>query len=103
MSLRDRVARALGERGAAPALPLQLAAGSVESLAAAIGRLRPREEGWIALSNAQRLFSAMEPRYAFGEMDDAGRARIAAFAERAGASFSIKPVEWRVYFTRMSG
>jgi hypothetical protein len=27
------------------------------------------------------LFSAMEPQYAFGEMDDAGGASIAAFAE----------------------
>jgi hypothetical protein len=88
-------------RDATPSSPPQLDASSTSALSEAIRRLRPREEGWIALSDAQRLFSAMEPQYAFGEMDDDGSARIASFAERAGASFSIMPVEGRVYFLRL--
>jgi hypothetical protein len=83
-----------------PESPRELDAGSVAALAAGVSRLRPREQGWIALSAGQRLFSAMQPDYAFGEMDEEGRASIAAFAGRAGASFSIMPVEGRIYFTR---
>ena len=86
---------------ARPESPRQLDAGSVSTLAATIGRLRPREQGWIALSAGQRLFSSMQADYAFGEMDEEGRASIADFADRAAASFSIMPVEGRIYFTRL--
>ena len=84
-----------------PESPRQLDAGSVSTLAVTIGRLRPREQGWIALSAGQRLFSSMQADYAFGEMDEEGRASIADFADRAAASFSIMPVEGRIYFTRL--
>ena len=83
-----------------PNSPRQLDESSIAALAAGISRLRPREQGWIALSAGQRLFSSMQPDYAFGEMDEEGRANISAFADRAGASFSIMPVEGRIYFTR---
>jgi hypothetical protein len=85
---------------AMPGSPRQLDASSVPALAATISRLRPGEQGWIALSAGQRLFSAMQADYAFGEMDEAGRTSISAFADRAAASFAIMPVEGRIYFTR---
>jgi hypothetical protein len=84
-----------------PKSPQQLDASSVSALAAMINRLRQREQRWVALSAAQRLFSAMPADYAFGEMDEEGRASIAAFADRAAASFSIMPVEGGIYFTRL--
>jgi len=86
---------------AMPGAPRQLDASSVPALAATISRLRPGEQGWIALSAGQHLFSTMQADYAFGEMDEAGRAGISAFADRAAASFSIMPVEGRIYFTRV--
>ncbi len=84
-----------------PESPRELDASSVAALAAGVSRLRPREQGWIALSAGQRLFSAMQADYAFGEMDEEGRASIAGFADRAAASFAIMPVEGRIYFTRL--
>jgi hypothetical protein len=87
-------------RAATPTSPPQLDAGSGSTLAAAVRRLPRQERGWIALGDGQRLFSAMPTQYAFGDMDEQGRAKIESFAGQAGASYSIMPVEGRIYFTR---
>jgi hypothetical protein len=48
------------------------------------------------------LFSPMDDQYAFGEMDQVGRMRLAAFAAESNhrSDFDFMPVEGRVYFTR---
>jgi hypothetical protein len=44
----------------------------------------------------------MDDQYAFGELDDQGKANLTAFAARSEhrASFDFMPVEGRIYFTR---
>jgi hypothetical protein len=101
MGLIGRVLNwALDVRGATPRSPPELDASSISALSAAIRRMQPQERGWVTLSAGQRLFSPMENQYAFGEMDDEGRVKIAAFANRAAANYSIMPVEGRIYFIR---
>jgi len=48
------------------------------------------------------LFSPMDDQYAFGEMDQIGRAHLPAFAAQSEhrSTFDLMPVEGRVYFTR---
>lgn len=54
------------------------------------------------MQEARQLFSAADDQYAFGEMDEQGKTRLADFADRNGASFDIMPIEGRIYFTRRS-
>jgi hypothetical protein len=44
----------------------------------------------------------MDDQYAFGEMDEIGRANLVAFAAQSEhrSTFDLMPVEGRVYFTR---
>jgi len=82
--------------------PRRLSATSASELSASIKGLPPGERGWITLPEAQRLFSPMDDQYAFGELDDQGKANLTAFAARSEhrASFDFMPVEGRIYFTR---
>jgi hypothetical protein len=61
-----------------------------------------RERGWISLSEAAHLFSTMVPEYAFGEMDEEGKRRIAEFAAACRCEVQFMPAEGRVYFRRRS-
>src|SRR6516165_4326638 len=45
------------------------------ALSASLRALPVGERGWITLSEARALFSPMDDRYAFGEMDEVGHAR----------------------------
>jgi hypothetical protein len=69
-------------------------------LTASIKVLPYDEPGWITMKEAKVLFSQKDDEYAFGEMDEAGKGNLAAFA--AGATppclFEFMPVENRVYF-----
>lgn len=71
-------------------------------LSASIKLLPLGERGWITLREAAALFSRMDDQYAFGEMDEQGKANLAAFAgqreHRCDVQFA--PVEGRVYFIR---
>ena len=80
----------------------RLNAIDVFALSASLGALPDGERGWITLSEAQDLFSPMDDQYAFGEMDETGRARLAAFAAQGEhrSSFDLMPIEGRVYFAR---
>ena len=51
---------------------------------------------------SRALFSPMDDRYAFGEMDEVGKSSLAAFAAESDhrSAFDLMPVEGRVYFTR---
>ena len=72
---------------------------SEAALAVSIGALVQGGRGWIALAEAWRLFSSMDQLYAFGELDEEGRARLELFAQRNHCIIDIMP-EGRVYFTR---
>jgi hypothetical protein len=49
-------------------------------LSASLERLPIEEPGWITMQEANAVFSPMETAYAFGEMDEVGKANLAAFA-----------------------
>jgi hypothetical protein len=41
--------------------------------------------------------------YAFGELDEIGKANLAAFASASGVQFEFMPVEGRLYFFAETG
>jgi hypothetical protein len=59
------------------------------ALSACLSVLYDGERGWITLSEARALFSPRDEQYAFEEMDDQGRASLAAFAARSDDPMSI--------------
>jgi hypothetical protein len=83
-----------------PKPPPRLDAGSEPALSHSLGALSPRQQGWVTIEEARQLFSRMDEQYAFGEMDDQGKATLASFAARHSSSLDIMPVEGRIYFTR---
>jgi hypothetical protein len=84
-----------------PPAPRRLDGRSKTLLAASLKMLPDEEPGWITMSEAKTLFSSEEDAYAFGEMDEAGKANLAAFASAAGGvQFEFMPVEGRLYFMR---
>jgi hypothetical protein len=86
----------------APADAPRLNAGNESELSVSLRALPDGERGWITLSEARYLFSHMDDQYAFGEMDDAGKSNLGAFAAQSEhcSSVDIMPVEGRVYFRR---
>jgi hypothetical protein len=88
--------------GSAPPDAARLKAGNESELSTSLRALPHGERGWITLSEARYLFSPMDDQYAFGEMDDAGKSNLGAFAAQSEhrSSVDIMPVEGRVYFTR---
>ena len=95
--------KAFFARGAStPPDARRLSAVDEFALSASLKVLYDGERGWITLSEARSLFSPMDSQYAFGEMDERGRANLAAFAARSEhrSDFDFMPVEGRVYFTR---
>jgi hypothetical protein len=91
-----------GSSGATPADARRLSATSVDALGTSLRGLPAGERGWITLAEAARLFSAQEPQYAFGEMDDDGNARLAEFAAQHRCLPEFMPTEGRLYFRRPS-
>jgi hypothetical protein len=70
-------------------------------LAASLNFLREKEPGWITLQEAKTLFSSVSDVYAFGEIDEIGKANLAAFAaDHGGLQFEFMPIEGRLYFMR---
>jgi hypothetical protein len=85
-----------------PADPRRLDAGSQSTLSSSLRNLSKGEQGWISFADARALFSSMDDQYAFGEMDEQGRANLASFAAEPGhrSTFDFMPAEDRLYFTR---
>jgi hypothetical protein len=103
MGLWDRITSLLTSRPAESALSdPRLSARNESELSVSIGELRPGARGWITVKKAGRLFSLMGNEYAFGKMDDKGRAKLGAFAaqDQHRCEFILMPAEKRVYFTR---
>jgi hypothetical protein len=70
-------------------------------LTASLKFLRDEGPGWITLPEAKRMFSPVSDAYAFGEIDEIGKANLAAFAADHGAlQFELMPIEGRLYFMR---
>jgi len=89
---------------AAPAEAVRLDGSSKQALSRALGRLVLDQQGWISFAEARALFSTADPQYAFGEMDDDGKASLASFAEAGDRryDYQLMPMEGRVYFTHRS-
>jgi hypothetical protein len=84
-----------------PPAPRRLDGRSATLLTASLKMLPEEEPGWITMNEARTLFSTESDAYAFGEMDEAGKANLAAFAAASGGvQFEIMPVESRLYFLR---
>jgi hypothetical protein len=64
------IRKLFGSADAIPAEVARLPATSERALSSSLNNLRSEERGWIALSEAIRLFSNEAPDYAFGEMDE---------------------------------
>ena len=58
----------------------RLSAVDERTLSASIKGLFVGERGWITLPEARALFSLMDEDFAFGEMDEEGKTRLAEFA-----------------------
>jgi hypothetical protein len=81
--------------------PRRLDGRSKALLTASLKFLRDEEPGWITLPEAKTLFSPVSDAYAFGEIDEIGKANLAAFAADHGAlQFEFMPIEGRLYFMR---
>jgi hypothetical protein len=84
-----------------PPGPRRLDGRSKALLAASLRFLRDEEPGWITLQEAKTLFSPVSDAYAFGEIDETGKANLAAFAaDHGGLQFEFMPIEGRLYFMR---
>jgi hypothetical protein len=82
-----------------PPGPRRLDGRSKALLTASLKFLRDEELGWITLQEAETLFSPVSDAYAFGEIDEIGKANLAAFAaDHGGLQFEFMPIEGRLYF-----
>jgi hypothetical protein len=102
LSFRDWLTGIFGSAPAAPADVPRLSSPNERALAASLQNLPVGERGFIPLADAARIFSTEPESYAFGEMDDAGKARLARFAAEAHCFPEFMPTEGRLYFTRTS-
>ncbi len=102
MGIWETIKAAFGGGTSAPPDARRLSAVDELALSASLRVLYVGERGWITLSEARALFSPMDGQYAFGEMDQIGRAHLPAFAAQSEhrSTFDLMPVEGRVYFTR---
>jgi hypothetical protein len=85
---------------ATPADERQLAGGSEDALGASLQKLPSGERGWILMAQAAVLFSHEERQYAFGELDDDGKTRLAQFAAQYRSTPDFRPTEGRIYFKK---
>jgi hypothetical protein len=84
--------------------PRRLDGSSKEALARSLQQLLRGDRGWITFAETRRLFSTMDDEYAFGEMDEEGKLKLASFTGDPAhrCDVDIMPTEHRVYFIRKS-
>jgi hypothetical protein len=102
MGLVDWFRSLLSPSDATPADDRALSGTSENALGSSLDRLRPGERGWIPLADAAHLFSTEDAQYAFGELDDAGRRRLADFAAEYRCTPDFRPTVGRMYFHKNS-
>jgi hypothetical protein len=102
MSLWDAMKALLARPAAGPADARKLDGSSAHALAQSLKLLPAEERGWITFAEARSLFSTMDGQYAFGQMDDDGKDKLASFAagRHHRSRVQFMPVEGRVYFIR---
>lgn len=100
MGLGDWLKNIFGSGNATPPDATRLSVTSENSLGSSLQSLPAGERGWITLAEAARLFSTEEPQYAFGDFDEAGKSRLAQFANQYRCTPNFMPTEGRLYFMR---
>src|SRR5262249_5221419 len=95
MGIWKTIKAAFGRGTSTPPDARRLSAVDELALSASLRDLPVGERGWITLSEARALFSPMDYRYAFGEMDEVGKMSLAAFAAESDhrSAFDLMPVE----------
>src|SRR5262249_55962942 len=86
--------------GATPEDERQLAGGTEDALGSSLQKLPSGERGWITMTQAAALFSHGEEQYAFGELDEDGKTRLAQFATQNRSMPDFRPTEGRMYFKK---
>jgi hypothetical protein len=102
LGLLQKIKRFIFEAAVTPPDSRKLDSSSENKLSASLQALPIGEKGWIPLRDAWHLFSRMNEEEAFGEMDDAGKTRLAEFAAYPvhRSEINFMPTEGRLYFTR---
>ena len=78
----------------------QLAGGTEDALGSSLQKLPSGERGWITMTQAAALFSHEEEQYAFGELDEDGKTRLAQFSAQYRSMPDFRPTEGRMYFKK---
>jgi hypothetical protein len=78
----------------------QLAGGTEDALGSSLQKLPSGERGWITMTQAAALFSHEEEQYAFGELDEDGKTRLAQFSAQYRSMPDFRPSEGRMYFKK---
>jgi hypothetical protein len=89
-----------GSTDVTPADERQLAGASEAALGESLQKLPGGERGWITMAQAAALFSHAEGQYAFGELDEDGKTRLAQFAAQYRSMPDFRPTEGRMYFKK---
>ena len=101
MGLGDAMRKIFGtSTDATPGDERQLAGGSEAVLGASLQKLPSGERGWIMMAQAAALFSHEKEQYAFGELDEDGKTRLAQFALQYRSMPDFRPTEGRMYFKK---
>src|SRR4029077_3287568 len=77
MELGDLFKKIFGSSRAITRRERTLSGTNEDALASSLEKLGDGERGWIPLAQAALLFSTEDWQYAFGELDDAGKNRLA--------------------------
>ena len=75
-------------------------AGTEDALGSSLQKLPSGERGWITMTQAAALFSHEKEQYAFGELDEDGKTRLAQFALQYRSMPDFRPTEGRMYFKK---
>jgi hypothetical protein len=102
MGLGDLFKKNFGSSAATPVDECTLSGTSEDALASSLEKLADGARGWITLAQAALLFSTKDRQYAFGELDDAGKNRLATFAADHRCTPDFRPTEGRMYFRKNS-
>jgi hypothetical protein len=102
MGLGDLFKKFFGSSAATPVDECTLSGTSEDALASSLEKLADGARGWITLGQAALLFSTKDRQYAFGELDDAGKNRLATFAADHRCTPDFRPTEGRMYFRKNS-
>jgi hypothetical protein len=100
MELGDLFRKIFGSSAAIPVDERTLSGTNEDALASSLAKLGNGERGWIPLAQAALLFSTEDRQYAFGELDDAGKNRVATFAAEHRCTLHFPPTEGRMYFRK---